>query len=59
LKKYNACTFPQGVTSAQKNWHDPNAVMERITSLAKEQVICLGQGKAIVFAALSVVLMAA
>ncbi|KAM6091881.1 uncharacterized protein LJ206_005158 isoform 1-T2 [Theristicus caerulescens] len=59
LKEYKACPTPPGIAWAHDNWHDPETVVNRIVTLAKEQKWRAGKGKALVCAVLGAALTAA
>ncbi|KAM9591483.1 uncharacterized protein ACIBXB_006280 [Morphnus guianensis] len=59
LEGYNARPSPPGMTWAHNNWHDPQAVVDRIFVLAKERRLKQGKGKALVCAVLGATLVAA
>lgn len=59
LESYNACPSLTGMTWAQINWHNPQVVADKITTLTKEQKLKLGKGKALVCAVLGAALSAA
>ncbi|KFP52237.1 hypothetical protein N323_04841, partial [Cathartes aura] len=59
LEGYNARPSPPSMAWAQNNRHDPQAVADRITILAKERKVKRGKGKALVCAVLGAALVAA
>ena len=59
LEGYSARPSLSGMTWAHNNWHDPQAVADRISTLAKERKLKLGKGKAVVCAVLGAALVAA
>ena len=59
LEGYNAWPSPLGMTWAGNNWHDLQAVADRILLLAKEQRLKQGKGKALVYGVLGATLVAA
>lgn len=59
LKEYNACSSPPGMTWADNNWHHPEVVEERITTLAKEKKLQRRKGKATVCTVLGVTVVTA
>ncbi|KAK4821763.1 hypothetical protein QYF61_000824 [Mycteria americana] len=59
LEGYNAQPSPPAMTWAHNNWHDLQAVADRIFTLAKERRLKLGKGKALVCGVLGAALVAA
>ena len=59
LEGYNARPSLSGMTWAHSNWHDPQAVADRISALANERKLKQGKGKAVVCAVLGAALVAA
>ena len=59
LEGYNARPCLSGMTWAHNNWHDPQAVADRISTLANERKLKQGKGKAVVCVVLGAALVAA
>jgi len=58
LERLQGCNARPAITWAHNNGYDPQAVVDRISTLAKECRLKLGKGKALVCAVLGAALVA-